>query len=352
MRAVLDACVLIPMPLADTLLHLAQDGHFEPVWSATLLEETRRNLVSKLGVEPSRAARRTELMQKAFPWAAAEPPTALIDAMTVHEKDKHVAAAVVTADATLIVTQNLKDFPADALAPYGIAAVDPDDFALELLDADPDGVFQAVDRQRRRLKAPSLTVEEFLRALARNVPQFAAELSALAAVGGQAPPKQVTEPAMPMPIVSKTPEELSEAFFPGGAPDALTPQGVIALRFTAVVQFNHPESLETLRKLSYDPDHWRDYSGLPSMIQGYALTQARHPDVRLPDYICYFKLLETEAGGQVFADHVITDPVLWVMLARHDVFDPWRVLAIGSQPWVDLAGDQGGPAPVGDLPRR
>ena len=334
------------MPLADTLLHLAEGGHFEPTWSAELLDETRRNL-GKLGVSPERAARRIELMQKAFPWAVAEPPVQLVDAMTVHEKDKHVAAAAVVAGATHIVTENLKDFPVDALLPYGITVIHPDDFTLELFDADPVGVFEAVDQQRRRLRAPSVTVEQFHLALARNVPQFAAELSALAGAG-ETPPKQVTALDMPMPIEFKSPEELSEAFFPGGTPDALTPEGVVALWHASLVLFDHPESLEILRKLSYDPAHWGDYTAVPLMIEGHSLAQGRHPDLERPDFLCYFKLIETDVGGQVFAEYVIQDPILWVMLARHDVFDPWRVLAIGRQPWVDVPGDHGGPGSLAE----
>jgi predicted nucleic acid-binding protein len=124
-HAVLDACVLIPMPLADTLLQLAEAGHYRLTWSAALLEETRRNLASKMGLHPDRAARRIELMRQAFPWAEADPPPEFINAMTVDTKDRHVAATAATAGAALIVTYNLKDFPDEALAPLGIRAPPP-----------------------------------------------------------------------------------------------------------------------------------------------------------------------------------------------------------------------------------
>ena len=67
------------MPLADTLLQLAEAGHYHPAWSTTLLEETRRNLASKMGLHPARAARRIELMRQAFPWAEADPLPELIE---------------------------------------------------------------------------------------------------------------------------------------------------------------------------------------------------------------------------------------------------------------------------------
>lgn len=121
-RAILDACVLIPIPLADTLLHLAEGGLLEPIWSAELLDETRRNL-RKLGVRREGVFRRIELMQRAFPWATTEPPASLIEAMTVNEKDRHVVATAVVASATHIATENLEDFPADALLSCGITAI-------------------------------------------------------------------------------------------------------------------------------------------------------------------------------------------------------------------------------------
>jgi hypothetical protein len=47
-RAVLDACVLIPMPLADTLLRMAEEPRlYLPKWSQTIMNEVTRNLIAK-----------------------------------------------------------------------------------------------------------------------------------------------------------------------------------------------------------------------------------------------------------------------------------------------------------------
>ena len=37
--AFLDACVLVPIALADTLLRLAEAGLFRPLWSDRVLDE-------------------------------------------------------------------------------------------------------------------------------------------------------------------------------------------------------------------------------------------------------------------------------------------------------------------------
>lgn len=42
--AVLDACVLIPIRLATTMLWLAEAGLFQPLWSEEILDEVERNL--------------------------------------------------------------------------------------------------------------------------------------------------------------------------------------------------------------------------------------------------------------------------------------------------------------------
>ena len=42
------------------------------------------------------------------------------------EDDRHVLAAAIRAGAQHIITENLRDFPADVLKPYDIEAVSPD----------------------------------------------------------------------------------------------------------------------------------------------------------------------------------------------------------------------------------
>lgn len=62
----------------------------------------------------------------------------------------------------VIVTFNLSDFPETALAPYGIRALHPDAFLMELLDAVPDAFLAALRNHRAALKNPSRTPEEYL----------------------------------------------------------------------------------------------------------------------------------------------------------------------------------------------
>ncbi len=46
--AILDACVLLPMPLADTLLRMAETPQlYVPKWSSEIISEVSRNLIGK-----------------------------------------------------------------------------------------------------------------------------------------------------------------------------------------------------------------------------------------------------------------------------------------------------------------
>lgn len=173
--AVLDACVLVPSVLADTLLRCAEDEHYRPLWSAQILDEVRRNLPGSVSV--AAADRRIQAMRRFFPDAEVDGYQALVGQMTNHRKDRHVLAAAVAARADVIVTANLRDFPADALDVYAIEALHPDDFLCDLLDASPRRIVQILHQQAEatgRHGHAKYTVEDILDGLAGcNVTRFA-----------------------------------------------------------------------------------------------------------------------------------------------------------------------------------
>ncbi len=79
--------------------------------------------------------------------------------------DRHVLAAAIRSSSKFIITFNLRDFPEQALAPYGILAQHPDDFILDLLETDWQTVCKAAEKQRIRLKNPPKTPDEYLATL-------------------------------------------------------------------------------------------------------------------------------------------------------------------------------------------
>jgi len=124
---ILDACVLLPMPLADALFRMAEHPRlYVPRWSDEIMDEVSRNLVTKFNHTPEQARHREEQIRKAFPSAWVDNGYKLLTpAMQNDLKDRHVLAAAVRSKSELIVTYNKKDFPESALEPFGVTCKGP-----------------------------------------------------------------------------------------------------------------------------------------------------------------------------------------------------------------------------------
>lgn len=169
-RVLLDANVLYPFSLRDTLLRAAAEGLYQPYWSQQILDEVERNLVGKGTISREQAMRLRIAMTSAFPEAMVSGHEALISVMSNHDEDKHVAAAALRAGAQVIVTSNLRDF---RVLPEGIEAQSPDEFLCNLFDLDPQGMVELIESQAAALRAPPRSCDAVLRALAKTIPGFA-----------------------------------------------------------------------------------------------------------------------------------------------------------------------------------
>lgn len=162
--AVYDACVLYPAPLRDFLMWLGLSGRFRARWTTQIHDEWKRNLLrsrSDLAVE--QLDRTSALMDRAIPGALVTGYEVLIPALALPDSDdRHVLAAAIRCGASVIVTFNGKDFPEEALAPFGIEAQHPDVFTENLFDLDPAAVIEAARRQRQQLKNPCIDPEQYL----------------------------------------------------------------------------------------------------------------------------------------------------------------------------------------------
>jgi hypothetical protein len=107
---VLDANVLFPFTLRDTLLRAAAAGLYQVRWSSRILYEMTRNLVSSGTMSGDKAERLRAIMEREFPEADVRGYEPLIASVENDEKDRHVVAAAVKAGAQVITTSNLKDF--------------------------------------------------------------------------------------------------------------------------------------------------------------------------------------------------------------------------------------------------
>lgn len=177
-RAVLDANVLVPMSLCDLMLRLADEGLYMPLWSVAILDETERSLIGDVGLAAENARARCRAMSRHFPDAMVTGFAPLVPAMRNHLKDRHVLAAAVRAEAHVIVTRNLRDFPDLALAPRGIVALSPDAFLGVIFGRTPATVVRIVAEQAAALRHPAFSAQETLAHLERDVPTFVAALRA------------------------------------------------------------------------------------------------------------------------------------------------------------------------------
>ena len=178
-RVLLDTCVLYPPTLRDTLLRLAKRSHYQPIWSADILDELRRN-VTRSGIAPSKVDRLFSEMRLSFDAAEITGYHHLIDTMGCHPKDRHVLAAAVHGEAPSIVTFNLRDFPRPATAPLGLRVLHPDDFLLESLCVAPAVVLEVLERQAVDYRRPSTRLPRVLDALDRTgLGRFAVEVRRL-----------------------------------------------------------------------------------------------------------------------------------------------------------------------------
>ncbi len=161
--AVFDACVLYPAPLRDLLMHLALTDLFRARWTDAIHDEWIRNVLKdRPNLTKSQLERTRTLMNShvrdclVTGWEVFLPSLNLPD-----PDDRHVLAAALAARADVIVTFNIKDFPASSLEPLGIEAQHPDEFVTHLLSLDEPRVLTAVKRLRASLRSPPVPAEDY-----------------------------------------------------------------------------------------------------------------------------------------------------------------------------------------------
>jgi hypothetical protein len=171
--AVYDATCLFIKHGRYLLLGFAVHGVAVARWSRRLLEESAASLAGQL---------RGDALEDLGRWLKTEAELVRDGLVESDERwldhvelpdpdDRHVVAAAIECGATRTVTGNLRDFPDDRLAPLGIKAVDPDDFALACIDGNPVAAALIVTGHRKP--------EEFLQRLEVTLPRTARYLSEL-----------------------------------------------------------------------------------------------------------------------------------------------------------------------------
>jgi len=166
-KAVLDACVIFPASIRDTLLSIASEGCFIPHWSQMIHNEWQRNLLkSRPDLTQDILNKTSEIMDKCFHGSCFNDFHHVIEQIKLPDaNDCHVLALAITVGANFIITNNLKDFPKKELSRYNIMALTPDNFLVSLYEQFDMMVIEGVGKQRARLKNPSKTQDEFINTL-------------------------------------------------------------------------------------------------------------------------------------------------------------------------------------------
>ena len=168
--ALYDACVIYSMPVCDLLMQLALTGTFHAKWSESIHDEWIRSLkTSSTNISEEQLQRRRQMMERAVPDALVQGYETLIPTLDLPDPDdRHVLAAAIASNVSVIVTFNLKHFPHEKFAPWEIEVQHPDDFVVQLFELYPGLVCWSAKTVRARLKAPVMSVDRYLAALRKH----------------------------------------------------------------------------------------------------------------------------------------------------------------------------------------
>jgi predicted nucleic acid-binding protein len=159
------------MAMADALMSMASTGLFAAKWTRAIEAEWMASIEERRPDLKGRLDYRRDQMREAVPdwevkeraWRTRAHGLALPD-----PDDVHVLAAALAGHADCIVTANMRDFPADVVAPLGIEIIHPDQFVVAQWDLDQLVAVAAFKRMRARWKKPQVTAEDFAAALERG----------------------------------------------------------------------------------------------------------------------------------------------------------------------------------------
>jgi hypothetical protein len=151
-------------------MRLATQRLFQAKWSNSIHEEWIRNvLLDRPHITRAMLERTRQLMDEHVKDSLVQGYEELTLQLTLPDPDdRHVLAAAIIGKAKVIVTFNLRDFPAAALDPYGIDLQHPDTFIVRLMEMNMMGVCLAAKKHRESLQNPPKTIQEYLEALERQ----------------------------------------------------------------------------------------------------------------------------------------------------------------------------------------
>lgn len=166
--AVLDACILYPFHLRNVLIQVAVDRLVEARWTDAIHDEWIRNLAARApAIQAERLQNTRRLMNEALPTATVSGYQRHIPRVNLPDPDdRHVVAAGIAAGASVILTLNIRHFPATELKRFGLRRQTPDVFLSALYDEAPDLMIGSLANARRNLTKSGVSASDFIGILA------------------------------------------------------------------------------------------------------------------------------------------------------------------------------------------
>jgi predicted nucleic acid-binding protein len=163
--AILDANVLYPQLLRDTLLSLAVERLYHARWSATINDEWARSLIKNRPDIAGKLPALVKAMCESVPDCLVTHYEKLADSIELPDPDdRHVVSAAIVGHADAIVTFNIKDFPQAVLQPYGIEVQHPDEFVVNQLQLQKIPALSAIKKMRARWTNPARSAQDLVTA--------------------------------------------------------------------------------------------------------------------------------------------------------------------------------------------
>jgi predicted nucleic acid-binding protein len=156
-----DANILFSRTLRDYVLYAADEGAIEIHWSRQILAEMSRNLRENLGFSHDSTSRLEQLMNDYIEYALVEVDRVhltAVEAVEMDAKDRHVLAAALSADADILLIDNIKDFPAQWMAGQGIELLTAGQLLTRLAEDFPDKMRAAHEKTVRYSPKPEAAV--------------------------------------------------------------------------------------------------------------------------------------------------------------------------------------------------
>ncbi len=178
----LDSSVLFPIFTSNLLLFLAERQIFRVRWSQDIHREwINSRMVRYPDGDIEALQRRRDRMDQEFEEASVTGYEPLIDTLSLRDpNDRHVLAAAIKCQADVIVTENLRHFPASAISSFGLIAQSSDDFIAVQNGVTAESATQvavALVRHRRSLTRSRLTWKQYFEQLQKKLPNSYAEFN-------------------------------------------------------------------------------------------------------------------------------------------------------------------------------